>query len=247
MTTHDALRKLSDAKFHALGDDVLRRLEPRYYRLRTHGLNAAGRSIKGQPDSYVGNTAAACSIAVCYTTQKQRWWKKVIDDIAEARAASPAVEEIVAVIPHNVDRDGPAGNEKNEWQARAAEAAGSASLRLIDGREIAQLLDDDFQDIRYEHLGLPYSRISASSILQAAQLGTSATVEAIRSSGRYDPDRYIQRRADHEVYDLWQRCLKKESEEEDGRRVFRVRFIALVNDAGIGKTSLVLCHSLIFG
>ncbi len=239
MLTHDALRQLSDAQFHALGDDVLRRMDPRYYRLRTHGLNAAGKSIKGQPDSYVGNTAASCSIAVCYTTQERRWWEKVIEDIVEARSVSPAVSEIVAVVPHNVDRDGPTRAEKNEWQTRAVAAAGSASLRIVDGREIAQRLDDDFQDIRYEHLGIPYSRISASSILQSARLGTSSAVEAIQSSGRYDPNRYAQRAADHELYALWQRCLKKESEEEEGRRVSRVRLLALVNDAGIGKTSLV--------
>jgi hypothetical protein len=32
-------------------------LEVRYGGLRTHGLNEKGESIKGQPDSYVGNTA----------------------------------------------------------------------------------------------------------------------------------------------------------------------------------------------
>ena len=61
MGTLDEIQRLSDGQFHLLGDDLLRRLETRYRRLRTHGLNDRGESIKGQPDSYVGDTAATCS------------------------------------------------------------------------------------------------------------------------------------------------------------------------------------------
>jgi len=64
MGTLDEIQRLSDGKFHLLGDDLLRRLETRYRRLRTHGLNERGESIKGQPDSYVGDTAATASVAV---------------------------------------------------------------------------------------------------------------------------------------------------------------------------------------
>ena len=88
MSTIDEIQQLSDGKFHSLGDDLLRRLEQRYRRLRTHGLNARGESIKGQPDSYVGDTAATASIAVCYTVQRASWWNKVIADVRAAVVAS---------------------------------------------------------------------------------------------------------------------------------------------------------------
>ena len=71
MGTLDEIQKLSDGEFHLLGDALLRRLDPRYRLLRTHGLNDRGESINGQPDSYVGDTAATCRVAVCYTVQ--RW------------------------------------------------------------------------------------------------------------------------------------------------------------------------------
>src|SRR5262245_8467470 len=91
MSTLEALQRLYDGEFHSLGDALLRRLAPTYRLLRTHGLNEAGESIKGQPDSYVGETATSCTVAVCYTVQRSGWWRKVVDDVKEAVAASPAV------------------------------------------------------------------------------------------------------------------------------------------------------------
>src|SRR3954469_13796336 len=107
MSTLDEIQRLSDGEFHLLGDDLLRRLDTRYRRLRTHGINPRGESIKGQPDSYVGETANTCQIAFCYTVQRAGWWNKVVDDVKEAVAASPAVMEVVVAVPRDVDREGP--------------------------------------------------------------------------------------------------------------------------------------------
>src|SRR5436305_9612023 len=107
MPTLDELQKLSDGQFHQLCGALLGLIEPRYRRLRSHGINPQGVSIKGQPDSYVGETANTCTIAFCYTVQRAGWWNKVVDDVKEAVAASPGVREIVAAFPHNADRDGP--------------------------------------------------------------------------------------------------------------------------------------------
>ena len=126
MGTLDKIQGFSDGEFHLLGDDLLRRLEPPIRRLRTHGLNDRGESIKGQPDSYVGDTAATSSIAVCYTVQREGWWNKVVVDVREAVAASPMVEEIVVVIPHNADRDGPK-DKSIDWRSDARAAAGKAA------------------------------------------------------------------------------------------------------------------------
>src|SRR5262249_25512297 len=130
MGTLDEILRLSDGQFHLLGDDLLRRLEPRYRRLRTHGLNDRGESIKGQPDSYVGDTASTCSVAVCYTVQRAGWWNKVVDDVREAVAASPLATEVVVVIPHNADRDGPK-DKTIDWLSQARATAGKAAVRVI--------------------------------------------------------------------------------------------------------------------
>ena len=203
MSTLDKLQTLSDGAFHKLGDDLLRRIEPRYRRLRSHGLNARGESIKGQPDSYVGDTARTCTIAFCYTVQRSGWWNKVVKDVRQVVAASPAVKEVVVVIPHDVDRDGPKDKDI-DWLSDARAEAGDAIVRLIEGRDIRQLLDTLHQDLRYEHLGVPYSRLSGSSILDGCRIASGSVIDSIRDSGRYDPDRYAPRSADAELYSLWQ-------------------------------------------
>ncbi len=238
MGTLEELQKLPDGDFHQLGDDLIRRLEPRYRRLRTHGINDRGESIKGQPDSYVGDTAATCTIAVCYTVERKNWWTKVVDDVREAVANSPNVGEILVVIPRNVDRDGPKKGKVVDWLANAKRIAGKASVELIDGPKISRLLDKDHQDIRFEHLSIPYSRLCGPSILAGCQATSSLTLDSIKSSGRYDPDRYASRMADRDLFRLWQSALRKEGVESD-RRVSPVRLIALVSDSGVGKTSLV--------
>lgn len=235
MGTLSEIQQLSDGKFHSLGDELLRRLEPRYRRLRTHGLNARGESIKGQPDSYVGDTAATASIAVCYTVQRAGWWNKVVDDVRDAVAASPLATEVVVIIPHNADRDGPK-DKAIDWLSQARAVSGNAKVRTIDGREISQLLDSDHQDLRYQYLGIPYSRLSGPGILAGCRAASLAAMEAITASGRYDPGRYSPRSADRELYQLWQSAFCKDN---DSRRASPVCLISLVNDSGVGKTSLV--------
>lgn len=244
MGTLVEIQQLSDGKFHLLGDALLRRMETRYRRLRTYGLNERGQSIKGQPDSYVGNTVSTASVAVCYTVQRSGWWNKLVEDVKEAIAASPMATEVVVVIPHNVDRDGPK-DKSIDWLSEAQRTAGEATIRVIDGREISQLLDTDHQDLRYEHIGIPYSRLSATSILAGCRIASRATIDSINASGRYDPGRYSQRTADRDLYRLWQSAFYKESDND--RRVAPVRLIALVNDSGVGKTSLVCEFSRTLG
>jgi HEAT repeat protein len=244
MSTLDHLKSLSDGQFHRLGDDLLRRMEPRYRRLRTHGLNDRGESIIGQPDSYVGETAATCSVAVCYTVQRAGWWRKVVEDVREAVAASPMVSEIVVVIPHNADRDGPS-DKSIDWLSSAREIAGKASFEVIDGRDISSQLDTDHQDLRHEYLGIPYSRLSGPSILASCRHASLAVIDSIQISGRYDPERYAPRDADGELHRQWQAAFRPGSDGD--RRTAAVRMIALVSDSGMGKTSLVCEFSRTLG
>jgi hypothetical protein len=236
MGTLDEIQQLQDGEFHLLGDALLRRLDPRYRLLRTHGLNDRGESIKGQPDSYVGDTAATCRVAVCYTVQREGWWNKVVADVREAVAASPMVEEVVVVLPHNVDRAGPK-DKSIDWLSSARAAAGNAKLRVIDGRDISRRLDSDDQDLRHDYLGIPYSRLSGPSILAGCQRASLKVIDSITASGRYDPERYVQRTADGELYRLWQAATRQGVGDDSENSP--IRLIALVNDSGVGKTSLV--------
>ncbi len=237
MSTLDAVQRLSDGRFHRLCDDLIRRWEPRYARLRTHGLNEAGESVVGQPDSYVGDSAATCRIAVCYTVQRKGWWTKLVEDVKEAVAASPNVEEIVAALPWDVDRHGPTKGENLDWLDKAKAAAGKAAFSIRHGPEIARLLDTDHQDLRHDHLGIPYSRLSHQAILAACRRATATALDELEVHGRYEPSRYLYREADRELFRLWQRAIRGAKSGAD--REEAIRLIALVNDSGFGKTSLL--------
>jgi hypothetical protein len=237
MTTIEKLQQLSDGEFHSLCDDLFRRLESRYRRLRTHGLNPEGVSVKGQPDSYVGDTAGTCTIAFQYSIKKQGWWNKIIDDVRDAVKLSPGVQEIVIATPRDIDREGPQ-DKRVDWLGAAKEAAGPATLQLHDGRDIARLLDGDHQDLRHEHLHIPYSRLSGQSILASCQYANSQAISELEAQGRYDRARYSPRGADHRLFDLWQHALHVPYGGGSTRRR-SARLIALVNDSGMGKTSLL--------
>src|SRR3954467_7988038 len=114
-------------------------------------------------------------MALCYTVQRAGWWNKVVDDVKEAVAASPGVQEILAAIPHNADRDGPK-DKTIDWLKDAKAAAGKAIFNVVDGRDLARLLDAEHQDLRHEHLGIPYSRLCGQSLLASCR---RATAEAI--------------------------------------------------------------------
>ncbi len=238
MTTLERLQELDDGKFHFLCDALLRRLESRYCRLRTHGLNDQGVSIIGQPDSYVGETANSCTIAFCYTVQKKGWRNKVVEDVKEAVAASQGVQEIVVAIPHNADRDDGPKEKSIDWLKDARAAAGKASFRVVDGRDIVRLLDAEHQDLRHQHLGLPYSRLCGQSILASCQGANEEAIAELIASGRYGPARYTSREADRELFRLWQRALRPETKEGSSGHGPTL-LIPLVNDAGVGKTSLL--------
>ena len=238
MPTLDKLRKLGDGEFHSLCDDLLCRVEVRYGRLRSHGINQYGVSIVGQPDSYVGETASSCSIAFCYTAQQKGWWNKVVDDVNAAVATARDVAEIVIAIPHNADRDGPQKKHEIDWLGAARKAAGRAELRIVDGRDIAAWLDSDYQDLRFQYLGIPYSRLNPQSLLASCLRWNGPCLAALESSTRYDPGRYISRHADAELFALWQSALRPRT--TDGNRtLWPIRLIPLVSDAGIGKTSVL--------
>src|SRR4030095_7807595 len=209
-----------DGAFHELCDELLPRVDSRYRLLRPHGVNPDGRSIKGQPDSFIGESASDASVAFCYSTQKQAWWKKLVDDVNEARATCPNAREIVCATCNDTERD---QRKPSDWFAQAKTASGTVALRLFTGREIAHLLDTDYQDLRFDYLRIPYSRLTFNSLVVASQQRTLSAVAEFVRIGRYDPNRYVLRSADRRLYDLWQSCWRSTASE------IRPRLIPIVN------------------
>src|SRR5262249_7889819 len=159
---------------------------------------------------------------------------KVVADVKDAVAASPVVQEIVAAIPHNADRDGPK-DKSIDWLGAARAAAGQATLRVVDGREIAGYLDRDHQDLRYQPPHIPHSPPSGQSILASCRSANEEAIAELVASGRYDPARYAPREADRELFALWQRALRQDPTTGSPGRRGPTRLIPLVNDAGVGK------------
>jgi hypothetical protein len=142
INTLERLQAMKDAEFHALCDEILPRISTHYHPIVPHGRNFKGNSIRGQPDSYVGNSADNCRIAIQHSVQRKSWWSKAVADVEDARSACPKAEEIVIVLPRDVDREKPKKGQGVNWHDRAVEAASPAKLTVIHGRLLAQQLDD---------------------------------------------------------------------------------------------------------
>ncbi|MEZ4647441.1 MAG: NACHT domain-containing protein [Candidatus Eisenbacteria bacterium] len=235
--TISALQKLKDAEFHALGDELLPRISPRYFPVVPHGRNESGDSIRGQPDSYVGDDAASCSVAIQYSVQQRAWWTKAIEDITEARNACPKAVEIVIVLPRDLDREKPAKGAGRNWHDEAKKAAAPARLTVIGGRALSEQLDTTCQDLRSFHLGIPFSRISWHALVAGSREASAEAVHRLKSFGRYDPTHYVEREADARLFELWQDSLRAASGHSPCSR--HETLIPLVSDSGIGKTSLL--------
>jgi HEAT repeat protein len=229
MTTFEKLQELDDGRFHQLADAILKRVESRYRDLRTHGVNDKGISIKGQPDSYVGNSARTCSIAFCYNTDSGDWWNKICDDVALALQTSPYLQEIVIALPRDVDREGPK-DKKIDWEERIRTAAKTKPWAIYDGRKLSGFLDEKYQDLRYKHLGIPFSRLSRAVIMTSCHTVNQEVIGDFKAKGRYDPEHYVSRDADNQLKQLWREAFGSKK---------GCRLIPVVNDSGVGKTSLL--------
>jgi hypothetical protein len=216
-----ALQQLDDGPFHLLCDALIRRASARYRDLQPHGINDPGQSIKGQPDSFVGDTAADCSIATCYSTQRGTAWpRKAVDDVAAAGQACPRVEEILVASARDVSRELP------------------KSIR----RQWVSDLHEEHHDLRREYLGIPYSRLNLPALIASAKASSRRVLERLNTQGRFLPGCYSVRSADRELYDRWQSACDPEHHSER-----RATLVPVVSGAGMGKTNLVAHFVSSFG
>jgi hypothetical protein len=232
MSTLEALQGLDDAKFHRLCDELIPRISARYFPLTPHGVSSTGVSIKGQPDSFVGESIATASVAISYSIQKHRWWTKLLDDVQKARIACPVAGELVWATSRDTERD---GNPPTHWLSDAEAACAPAALTVLGGRRLSHLLDTEHQDLRFQYLEIPHSRLTYESLVDACRKRTERATRDLQASGRYDANAYVVRRADGTLFELWEACGRASLARE------RPRLIPIVSDAGLGKTSL-LCR-----
>lgn len=237
LSTHAALQTLKDAEFHALCDEMLPRISARYHPLVPYGRNDQRESVKGQPDSYVGDTAETCRIAVQYTVQRNSWWSKAVEDVEDARKACREAQEIVVVLPRDVDRETPKKGKGVNWLQDARKAAEPADLTVIHGRTLTQQLDTACQDLRFIYLRIPFSRLSWHALMAGCHDASAITLQRLKTLGRYDPSRYVDRDADDRFFRLWQESLRIASGHSSSSE--RRTLIPLIADSGIGKTSLL--------
>ena len=231
-STLATVQRLNDAEFHRLCDELIPRINSRYYALTPHGVSSEGASIKGQPDSFVGSTIETAEIALCYSTQKRRWWTKLLNDVQAAKEACLFASEVVWATSRDTERD---EHRPADWLSNAEAASGSTTLTVFGGRRLSHLLDTEHQDLRFEYLGIPQSRLSYESLVLVCRRQTSRATQDLEAARRYDPQRYVVRRADGTLFEMWQACGRVTS-----ARV-RPRLIPIVSEAGLGKTSL-LCR-----
>jgi hypothetical protein len=95
--------------------------------------------------------------------------------------------------------------------------------------ELVGLLEQAVRDI----LDTP----DPAAILASCRAANAAALQELRAHGRYDLDRYLFREADRRLFQVWQRAWRGGGKE--GERGETVRLIALVNDSGFGKSSLL--------
>lgn len=236
-STLTALQNLKDAAFHALCDEIIPRLHHHCFPITPHGRNDRGNSIRGQPDSYVGDTAASCRIAIQYSVQTASWWVKAVEEITEARKACPSATEIVIALPRDIDREKPTAIPGTNWLHDAKDSAAPAKLTIVAGRQICQELDTASQDLRRIYLGIPCSRATSEALATSCKESSDEVVLRLESLDRYNRVRYVERDADESLFQLWQECLRRSTLQTlSGEKRL---FIPLVADSGLGKTSLL--------
>lgn len=148
---------MEPGEFHALADDILPWAVPSLVGLRKHGVNAEGKTRKGVPDSYVGDSPATCRVAVEYTTKRTDQAKKVADDYDAIRRRCPSAMVIVLCTSRSL-----AGVDVSATETKAS--SDGVALEIIDGLRLAQYLNER-QDLRFEYLSIPIGAHTLPSLV----------------------------------------------------------------------------------
>jgi hypothetical protein len=223
----DTLAKLQDVGegFHALADDVLRYRYPRCRALQPFGRNSEGKPIVGTPDSYVGSSPKDCTIAVEYTTCAiKRLKAKLLGDYESVVEKCRHATEIILC----TNRPKTAGIADD---VEAAAAKAKKTLTLVWGEQIAETLDER-QDLRLEHLGIPYRTLTRDSLVGALQGQAQRALNVHLGAA--------------DVAALSGRLFRRPMEPQFLKLHGRPGLTMIVADAGQGKTSWAAATALRF-
>lgn len=155
-----ALQRLEQGKLQRLGDSLLPWKYSELLGLKSNGLSTEGKTRKGVPDSFVGSSAAECRAAVEYTTQATTLGDKLASDYASVRAKCPKAT-VVFLCTNRVVEDA------DVTPLRQRAAAAGVQLTIVDGREIAEVLATERQDLREQFLAIPVGSHSRDSLIAA--------------------------------------------------------------------------------
>ena len=156
--TINLLQELNDGDLHNLGDKILRERFTDLSRLIPHGINEEGKSIGGQPDSYVGNSPTSCTIGVQYTAKKAKLAAKLYDDYREARDISTFIRKVYLCTNRPIKK-------LNLSTLKAQARTDNIELVFIGGELLSQVLCDERQDLRNEYLRIAINAHTIESLI----------------------------------------------------------------------------------
>jgi len=226
-----ALENTTDyAAFQQLCDEVLSAHWG--YKIHPRGMSARG-TVTGQPDSW-GNDNKGKLCAFEYGTSPD-WRGKLKGDLAQvASIAGFSPEVFVFCTNRFVSADA-----ERECIAMVQETYGW-ELRLFGQGDLAIPLDTLWQDIRKRFLGIDVEHHNWASLLAACEEQRRKILR--RYSGKYEPSLYIQRQIEQAI-DIWYRQAIVGIHQGKAK----AQLLAIVDQAGVGKTTLVLHLSEVYG
>jgi hypothetical protein len=160
---------VEQGKFHALADAILPWAFPALVGLRKYGVNAEGKTKKGVPDSYVGDSPKTCRAAVEYTTQRTDQAKKVAHDYDEVRGRCSSATVIVLCTSRSLD-----GIDVSATTKKAS--TDGITIEIVDGHRLALYLNER-QDLRFEYLSIPIGAHTLPSLVARGHKALGAPIE----------------------------------------------------------------------
>jgi HEAT repeat protein len=227
-----ALENMTDyAEFQQLSDEVL--TAHLGYKIHPRGISARG-TVKGQPDSWGHDDKGKLS-AFEYGTSPD-WHRKLEDDLEQvARIEGFKPEVFVFCTNRFVSADA-----ERECAAMVQSIYGW-ELRLFGQGDLAVPLNTTCQYLRKIYLGIDVERHNWTSLLAACKDQRCRILK--QYSEKYDPSLYVQRDAEQKI-DSWYRQVKMSRRQgrhpEEEKRKTGSQLFVMVDQAGVGKTNVVL-------
>lgn len=226
-----ALEQMTDyAAFQQLCDETL--TAHWGYKIHPRGISARG-AVRGQPDSW-GHDELGKLCAFEYGTSPN-WQRKLEDDLALIAPLDNFFPEVFVFCTNRFV----SADAERECIAMVQNRYGW-ELRLFGQGDLAVPLDTMWQDIRQRFLAIDVEQHNWMSLLSACKEHGRKILK--RYSGKYEPSLYIQREAEQNIENCYRGMVR---DIQQGKTI--AQFLAIVDQAGAGKTNMVLHLSQEYG